>query len=370
MKVYIISGEASGDLHASNLLRAMRHLDPTLSCRAWGGDLLKDAGADLRKHYRELAFMGFVEVVKNLRTIMRNFDFCKQELLDYQPDTVILVDYPGFNLRMAKWLRKSAHLFQKPPRIVYYISPQIWAWHTSRVHDIRRDVDQMLVILPFEVEFYKRYNVAVTFVGHPLLDVIEDVEMSHQSAITSEKPIIALLPGSRKQEVALILPQMLSVVDQFPDYQFVVAGSTALDASHYQNILQAYPNVEFRQGATYDILKQASAALVKSGTSTLETALWGVPQVVCYKGNALSYAIAKRLVQIKYISLVNLIADAPVVKELIQNELNQANIQRELAQILESDNSAAMKQRYRQIREQLGGVGASERAARVILEIG
>jgi lipid-A-disaccharide synthase len=368
MKAYIIAGEASGDLHAANLLRAMLVQSPTLECRAWGGDLLREAGADLRKHYRELAFMGFVEVVANLRTILRNVDFCKSELLDYQPDVVILVDYPGFNLRIAKWLRQSAHRFRKPPKIVYYISPQIWAWHQSRVHAIKRDVDQMIVILPFEVDFYRQHGMEVYFPGHPLLDVIPTVEMPATPPSTALRPTIGLLPGSRRQEVSKILPMMLSVVPKFPDYQFVVAGSNALPEDVYRTHLADYQEVELVMGRTYEVLKGAQAALVKSGTSTLETALWGVPQVVCYKGNPISYAIARRVVQVKYISLVNLIADAPLVEELIQDDLNPVRLEQALWRVLEPDRVAALKAQYRDLRLLLGGSGASARAAQAILK--
>jgi lipid-A-disaccharide synthase len=363
MKIYLIAGEASGDLHGANLIKALRTQHPDVELRGWGGDLMQAAGLDLRKHYRELAFMGFWEVLKNLRTILHNLKFCRRELLDFQPDVVVFIDYPGFNLRVAKWLRTARHWFRTPLRTVYYISPQLWAWHSSRVEAIRRDIDQMLVILPFEVDFYQKNNLEVEFVGHPLLDVLPE----SAAVPTTSRRRIALLPGSRRQEVSRILPVMLSVVADFPQYEFVVAGATALPEAYYRSFMAQHPQVQLVQGATYDVLRSADAALVKSGTSTLETALCGVPQVVCYAGNPLSYAIARRVVQVKYISLVNLIADAAVVEELIQSELNPTNLRRALADILQPEKADVMRAAYRDIRGRLGQSGASRRAAEAVL---
>lgn len=376
LKLYLIAGEASGDLHGSNLIKALREQQPDVQCRVWGGDLMQAAGGELVKHYRDLAFMGFIEVLKNLRTILGNLAFCKRDILEYRPDVLVLIDYPGFNLRIARWAK------QQGIRVVYYISPQIWAWHQSRVHDIRRDVDQMLVILPFEQDFFKKHGVEVEFVGHPLLDAL-----SSKFEVRSSKPrqtsnfkrqtsnselqtsnLIALLPGSRRQEVQRILPVMLSVVPFFPDFQFVVAGASSLPAEYYRPFLEKYPNVQWVQDATYDLLRQAQVALVKSGTSTLETALFGVPQVVCYAGNPVSYAIAKRVVQVKYISLVNLILDRPLVRELIQDELNTANLQAALTEILTASGAEKIREGYNELRHCLGDGGASERAARAILD--
>lgn len=361
MKIYLIAGEASGDLHASNLLKALKKRQPALECRAWGGDLLQKAGATLVKHYRDLAFMGFVEVIKNLRTILSNLDFCKRDILDFQPDVLVLVDYPGFNLRVAKWARRQGL------RVVYYISPQIWAWHRSRVHDIRRDVDQMLVILPFEKDFYQQYNFKVEFVGHPLLDAVADFENSQQPQVIENQKIVALLAGSRRQEVSQILPRMLEVVPHFPNEKFVVAGANSLPADFYKSFLKDFPQVGFEQGKTYELLRRSRAALVKSGTSTLETALFGVPQVVCYTGNPLSYFIAKRLVDIKFIALPNLILDRPLVRELIQNELNFNNLKQALTEILDERHAAEIREGYRELRQILGEGGASDRAADLIL---
>lgn len=358
MKLYFIAGEASGDLHGSNLIKALHKLHPTLECRAWGGDMMQEAGSVLVKHYRDLAFMGFWEVLKNLRTILSNLIFCKKDILAFKPDAIVLIDYPGFNLRIARWAKEQGI------RVVYYISPQIWAWHRSRVHAMKRDIDQMLVILPFEPDFFKAYGMEVTYVGHPLLDAVgPDISIN-----LAESKQIALLPGSRKQEVQRILPVMLEATRHFPDYHFVIAAANVLNDAFFKEYISKYPNVKLVRGQTYDVLRASCAALVKSGTSTLETALLDVPQVVCYAGNPVSYHIAKRLVKVPYISLVNLIMDQPMVKELIQDALTPENVQTALKEILQPENARAMKQGYAFLREKLGAGGASERAARAILE--
>jgi lipid-A-disaccharide synthase len=369
MKYYIIAGEASGDLHGSNLIKALKKEDAAADFRVWGGDMMQAAGGDLRKHYRDLAFMGFLEVVKNLRTIFANIRFCKSDILAYQPDVLILIDYPGFNLRIAKWAKA------KNIRIFYYISPQIWAWHTSRVHNIKKWIDKMFVILPFEQDFYQKYDYQADFVGHPLLDAIAQFEANpdfRQNNDLGEKPIIALLPGSRKQEIAKVLPEMLSSVAHFTDYQFVIAGAPAQSEAFYQDILRKYNKkqpikIVFNQ--TYQLLYLAKAALVTSGTATLETALFDVPEVVCYKGSAVSYHIAKRLIDLKYISLVNLIADEEVVKELIQDECNEKAIVAALQNILNVDNQIVIKNKYASLKEKLGNIGASERCAKLMVEV-
>ncbi len=365
MKYYIIAGEASGDLHGANLMKALRQKDARADFRIWGGDLMQSAGGDLRKHYRDLAFMGFLEVVKNLRTIFKNIAFCKTDILDYQPDVLILIDYPGFNLRIAKWAKANNI------RVFYYISPQIWAWHTSRVHGIKKCVDKMFVILPFEKDFYQKYNYQADFVGHPLLDAIAQFEPDadfRQKNNLSEKPIIALLPGSRKQEITQLLPVMLVATKYFPDYQFVIAGAPSQQQDFYESIFTKVKNANIKLifNQTYQLLSVSTAALVTSGTATLETALFNVPEVVCYKGSSVSYQIAKRLIDLKYISLVNLIADEEVVKELIQDECNEKNIQNELLNILNIDNQIFIKNKYQKIRLQLGDAGASERCASLI----
>ena len=362
MKLYLIAGEASGDLHGSNLIKALHARQPNLDIRAWGGDLMAEAGANVVKHYRDLAFMGFTEVVKNIRTIAGNIRFCKRDILDFKPDALILIDYPGFNLRIAKWAK-----VQGIP-VIYYISPQIWAWHQSRVHAIKRDVDLMLVILPFEQAFYQKYGVEAVYVGHPLLDAIQTMDLHPADKAMFPKKTIALLPGSRVQEVKRILPKMLSITSKFPDYQFVVAGTNNLSAAFYEPMLSHFPNVQLLRGQTYPLLKNSVAALVKSGTSTLEAALLNTPQVVCYAGSPISYQIAKRVIQVKYISLVNLVADKPLVQELIQDELNEVNLFQALGAILEPQNAAVMRKEYAALRQLLGEGGASGRAAAAILE--
>ena len=367
MKYYIIAGEASGDLHGSNLMKALKQKDSTAEFRFWGGDLMAQQGGTLVKHYRDLAFMGFLEVAMNLRTILNNIKFCKEDIKNNRPDVLILVDYPGFNLRIAKFAKELGI------KVVYYISPQLWAWKEGRVEIIKKYVDEMMVILPFEEDFYKKHGVHSHFVGHPLLDAIStlqniDVEVFKKENNLNEKEIIALLPGSRKQEVEKMLEMMLSVRPYFKEYQFVIAGAPSLPKEFYQNYVDE--NVHFVSNKTYDLLRCSKAALVTSGTATLETALLNVPEVVCYRGSKISYAIAKRLVKnIKYISLVNLIMDREVVKELIQNDLNTNNLVEELKKILETEKRTQLLRDYDLLREKLGGKGASENAADVILKV-
>lgn len=369
MRYYIIAGEASGDLHGSNLIKELIKIDTIATIRCWGGNLMQQAGGELVKHYRDLAFMGFIEVVKNLGTIMKNLRFCKDDILLFKPDALILIDYPGFNLRIAEWARKQGI------RVIYYISPQVWAWKESRVKSIKESVNKMLVILPFEKEFYKKWNYEVEYVGHPLIEVVEHAKTNFSGIPPSsdsplnEKNIIAILPGSRKQEVEKKLPVMLEASKHFSDYHFIVAKASSLEDSFYEELMRTYPKVRSVRNKTYSLLMQAKAALVTSGTATLETALFGIPQVVCYKGSNISYQIAKRLVKIKYISLVNLIMNKPVVKELIQNDLTVENINRELNTLLH-DLSAlqSMKQDYLDLWKLLSEGGhASAKAARSIV---
>lgn len=367
MKLYCIAGEASGDLHTSNLVKAMRQQNEHLSFRGWGGDLMQEAGVEVVKHYRELAFMGFFEVVANLRTILRNIKTCKEDIAAYNPDAVILVDYPGFNLRIATWCREN-----NIP-VFYYISPQVWAWKENRVKRIKRDVDELFVILPFEADFYAKHGMKAHFVGHPLLDVIqkdpEDVKVARQRLeLNEDDKVVALLPGSRKQEILTMLPVMLEVAKRFPERKFMIAGAPGQERSFYESI----PGVEQCSvvfGATYDLFQVAEAGLVTSGTATLEAALHGMPQAVCYKGNTISYHIAKRLVNIDYISLVNLVMNREVVRELIQREMNSQSLYAELKRLLD-DADYRMKQRnaYLELREKLGGAGASERTATKMLK--
>jgi len=366
MKYYIIAGEASGDLHASNLIKALSKRDPDARFRVWGGDMMRDAGAVVVKHINELAFMGFVEVARNIRTIFNNISFCKKDILDYRPDVVIFIDYPGFNLRIAEFCRKAGL------RTVYYISPQIWAWHQSRVKKIKRDIDKMLVILPFEQEFYQKHDFEVDFVGHPLLDALNDrnvfasqAEFRQRNAL-DDREIIALLPGSRKQEISRMLAPMVATAAHFPQYQFVIAATSAHSPDYYRNLIDD-ANIPIVYGQTYDLLRNAVAALVTSGTATLETALIGTPQLVCYKAGFLSYQIARRLVDIKYISLVNLIMDKEVVKELIQQDFNEGQLINGLKNL--TQNSKIRKnilENYAILQHKLGGSGASENAANII----
>ena len=367
MRYYIIAGEASGDLHASNLIAEIKKKDPKAEFRGFGGDLMKKEGLDLVKHYRTMAFMGFVEVAVNLRKVLGNIALCKKDLVSYKPDAVILVDYPGFNFRIADF----AH--QQGFKVFYYISPQIWAWKRRRVHKVKRSVDKMLVILPFEEEFYKRYGVDVTFVGNPLLDELAKVGAGNRSiflrrnSLGERREIIALLPGSRRQEVKRTLPVMVKAASHFPDYQFVVAGISSLDKSLYKEIM-GKSDVFFVENQTYDLLQNSSAALVTSGTATLETALFSIPEVVCYKATDFSYRLAKWMIKVKFISLVNLIMDREVVKELIQGDLNEDNLVKELDQLLHNGKrQRRMLEDYEELKDRLGNAGASEKAAEIIV---
>ncbi len=359
MKYYLIAGEASGDLHASNLMKELKKLDSNSEFRCWGGDKMQAAGGTIIKHYRELAFMGFTEVLLNIRTIFANIDLCKKDIVVWKPDTVIFVDYPGFNLRIAPFV-KSLGI-----KTIWYISPQVWAWKASRVKKIKACVDKMIVILPFEKEFYKKWNFEVEYVGHPLLDSLTPNPSPEERGT---ERLIALLPGSRKQEISVMLPEMLNVVIKFPDYKFIIAGAPSVDESFYKQFTTG-KNASIVFGQTYSLLEKASAALVTSGTATLETALYGVPEVVCYKGSGISFQIAKWLIKVKYISLVNLIMDKEVVKELIQEEMNAANIEKELKDLLENkDRIAEIKKEYVLLREKLGNNGASQRTAKIIID--
>ena len=400
MKYYIIAGEASGDLHGSNLIKELKKLDATATIRCWGGDKMQQAGGDLVKHYRELAFMGFWEVLKNIFTILRNLKFCKKDIGQFQPDALVLIDYPGFNLRIAKWGKTKRF------RIIYYISPQVWAWKENRVKMMKETIDKMIVILPFEKDYFKnKWNWEVEYVGHPLVEVVDEFSVaSRESGIRSQESgvgsresgvsvsksklrtndselrtpnselrtpdskLIALLPGSRKQEIMKKLPVMLQVSKAFPSYQFIVAKAPGLDDNFYSSLLSPYNNVSAVTGKTYDLLIQASAALVTSGTATLETALFGVPEVVCYKGSFLSYEIGKRLVKVKYISLVNLIMNKLVVKELIQHDMNVKNLKHELQELLTNEQRILqLKKDYADLKNILSEKGnASATAARLI----
>ena len=358
MRYYVISGEQSGDMHASNLVAELKKKDCNAEIRAWGGDKLKEQGVQIVKHIKDLAFMGFWEVIVNLPTILSNISFCKKDILAFFPDALILVDYPGFNFRIAEFAKQNGI------KVFYYISPQIWAWKRNRIKQIKKNVDKMFVILPFEKDFYQKNNFEVDFVGHPLLDEISKDDFSF--SIKTDKDIIALLPGSRRQEISKILPKMLSVVNDFTDFQFVVATTNSVEEEYYKNIIGT-KEVLFAKNETYGLLANTKAALVTSGTATLETALFGIPQVVCYKTNFFSFLIAKCLVKTKFISLVNIIMDKPVVKELIQDELIQKNLFSSLSKILENSNRKKIQEDYNILKVKLGVEGASEKVAEIIL---
>ena len=368
MKYYLIAGEASGDLHGSNLIKQIRVLDSNAQVRCWGGDKMEATGATLVKHYKDLAFMGFAEVIKNLPAILRNIKFCKNDIAAFHPDVIIFIDYPGFNLRMAKWAKENNY------KTVFYISPQVWAWKENRVPKMKKTIDKMIVILPFEKEYYKsKWNWDVDYVGHPLVQVIEEFkrsELETQNPKLKTQNYIALLPSSRKQEIAKKLPIMLAVSKAFPQHQFVLAKAQAIDDEFYAAFMQRYTNVSSVRNKTYELLMQSTAALVTSGTATLETALFDVPEVVCYKGSNVSYQIAKRVIKIKYISLVNLIMDKLVVKELIQNDLTVSNLTSELTELLfDYKRQEQLKKDYADLKNILSAGGnASANAAKIIFD--
>lgn len=368
MKYYVIAGEPSGDLHASNMMRELLAIDNSIQFKFWGGDLMeKVTGQKPTKHIKDLAFMGFVEVAKNIRTIFKNIAFCKQDILNYKPDVLILVDYPGFNLRIADWAK------QQGIRVLYYISPTIWAWKENRVEIVKRACEKMFVILPFEVAVYKKHSYNADYVGHPLLDAIDqeknklpNKEKFIASNQLDNRPIIAVLPGSRKQEIEKMFSIMLNVVDKYKDYQFVIAGTTNLPKEIYQPAVNK--NIKIVYNQTYALMHNAHAGIIKSGTSTLESALFRLPQVVCYKGGAVSFAIAKAFVggRVKYISLPNLILDRPIVKELVQKDLTTKNLSHELSLILQGPTRETMLKEYNGLIQLLGNSGASKKVAQLI----
>lgn len=361
MKYFFIAGEASGDLHGSHLLYALQQIDAQCIVTGWGGDKMQAAGMSLQKHINELAFMGFAEVLLNIRTILNNFTLCKKQILEAKPDVIVLIDYPGFNLRMAKWAKQQGY------KVLHYISPTVWAWKEGRVETVRKYIDRMVCILPFEKAFYAKHGITVDYVGHPTVDIVE-AEKKVPSTLGKEK-IIALLPGSRVQEINKMLPIMLAVVKQFPNYRIIIAQAPNLDRAVYEPFLAQYP-FELCQHQTYDILKVADAALVTSGTATLEAALFGVPQVVCYIANPISYAIARRVVKVKYISLVNLILDKPVLTELIQGDLTAEALRTELEQIVtDTPRRRSMLNDYHQLWEVLQQGHAAEKTAEILYQL-
>ena len=362
----MIAGEASGDLHGSNLIKAIKAKDNNAVIQCWGGDLMESAGGTLVKHYRALAFMGLVEVLVNLRTILSNIKFCKKDIEAFQPDVLICIDYPGFNLRIAEWAK------QKGIKVIYFIAPQVWAWKENRVPAMRKNIDRLLCILPFEKAYFKdRWNWDVDYVGHPLMQVLATQKnLPHPIPEIEGQNIIALLPGSRKQEIQKKLPIMLSVAKEFPNEHFVVAQAPGIDATWFNTLIPNLPNVHVVAANTYAILQHSKAALVTSGTATLETALLNVPEIVCYKGNPITLALAKRFVKIKFIALVNLIMDKEVVKELIQEDLTTKHLSVELKKLLEDPaKQAAIKADYAALKQALTtGHKATEVAANIIQE--
>ena len=359
MKYYIIVGEASGDLHASNLINSIKKLDNNSTFRGFGGDRMEEEGLELVKHYKDLSFMGFWEVLKNLFIVLNNLTFVKSDILNFKPNVLILVDYPGFNMRIAKFAKKRGI------KVVYYITPQVWAWKKNRVLDLKQNTDLLLSILPFEVDFFKKFNVQTNFYGHPLLDELNSLK---SKSLGLEKPIIALLPGSRKQEIKKMLPIMLEVVDHFTDYQFVIAGAPSIPNSFYRSIINdAY--IPISSNKTYEVLKDSKVAVITSGTATLEAAILNIPQVVCYKTSNFSYYLARFFVKIPYISLVNIILNKNVVKELIQFDFKKENLIFEINKLLNKKHKQVLLEEYMQLQKKLGEQSASMRYAKKILSI-
>lgn len=367
MKYYIIAGEASGDLHGSNLIKGLKKSDPEAHFRVWGGDLMQQAGGELVRHYKETAVMGFVEVLMHASKIKKNFDLCKKDLLEYNPDVLILIDYPGFNFRMAKYAK------DRGIKVFYYISPKVWAWKEGRIKNLKRDVDKLFIIFPFEVEYFKKHGIEAEYNGNPLLDSTDahpcNLESREEFILRNNldnRPIIGLLAGSRKTEISYLLPRIKNLIHHFPDHQFILAAAPSIEPSYYQEILKD-SNLKVLFGETYSVLKHSAAAVISSGTASLEAALLNTPQVVCYGGNEISYQIAKRFVKVKYISLVNLILDAPAVKELIQHDCTQENIITELKDLLTDKRRKQVAKYYKKLRELLGGEGASEKTAKAMM---
>lgn len=365
MKYYLIAGEASGDLHGSNLMKALAARDPETRFRIWGGDRMAAVGGELVQHYRDTAYMGFVEVVLNLPDILKNLNRCKADILEFDPDALILIDYPGFNMRIARW----AH--QLNLKVFYYIAPQVWAWKAQRAKQLKETVDELYVILPFEEAFFEDHGFKVKYVGHPLLDALDDISQGEKMLKLQRKldgrPVLALLPGSRLQEIKAALPVMLETAKEFKDYQVIVGGLKAIERKVYTRMIQKWGTGELVLDQTHQLLSLANLAVVSSGTATLESALLGVPQVVCYKGSYLSFQVAKRLVNVPYISLVNLILNRPLVTELIQNDFNVSGLKKALSQLQKNKNLKTIEAGYDEIRAMLKDKGASSRVAADIL---
>lgn len=366
MKYYLIAGEASGDLHASNLMKEIKKEDTEALFRYLGGDLMIEQGGSCAKHYKETAYMGFVDVFMHLPSILKNIKRVKQDILNFKPDVVILVDYPGFNLRIAEFAHNAGL------KVFYYISPKIWAWKQSRVHKIKRYIDTLFIIFPFEKDFYKKFDYPVEYVGNPIMDAIDfrkpDTEAFKKEYALDDRKIVALLPGSRKREIEHNFPIMLKTAEQFPNLQFLVAGAPSLDRSFIEKFI-TQPNVKLLYNQTHEVLRKADAALVTSGTATLETAILNIPEVCCYKGDTLSYHIAKKLIKVKFISLVNLVMEKEVIKEYIQFDMTVEKLSEELNKLLYDDvYRQTMLNRFEELRQILGGKGASERTAKIIVK--
>ncbi len=372
MKYYMIAGEASGDLHGSNLIKGIKEVDSHAQVRCWGGDLMKEAGGDLVRHYKEGAIMGFVEVLANLGKISKNLNDCKKDILEYNPDVVVLIDYPGFNFRIAEFAKKNGF------RVFYYIAPKVWAWKEKRVHRLKKFVDRLFIIFPFEIEYFRKWGIDAIYRGNPLLDSVDNYSRANESreeffartGLDASKESVALLAGSRKGEIKYLLPRMMEVARKFPDNQFIMACAPSMEREFYESIIgKECSNIKLLFGETYSILRHCRAAIINSGTASLEAALIGVPQVVCYGGNEISYQIAKRVVKLKYISLANLIMDKGLFKELIQHDCTPTLISQELERLLHDDAyRGKMMGDYAQVREVLGGKGASAKVALAMYE--
>ena len=385
MKYYLVAGEASGDLHGSNLIKGLKMEDPQAEFRCWGGDLMAAEGAHLVRHYKESAIMGFVEVLLNLKKLLGNLSECKHDIIEYDPDVLILIDYPGFNFRIAEFAKKRGI------KVFYYIAPKVWAWKEKRVHKLQKFVDRLFIIFPFEIEYFKKWNIDAIYRGNPLLDSVDNFKYAGESReefcqrynIATDKPIVALLAGSRRGEIGYLLPRMARIIEKYPQCQFVLAGAPATETGIYKSILDKFGlklvlkdeplakenEVKLLKGETYSILKHAKAAIISSGTASLEAALIGTPQVVCYGGNEISYRIAKYFVKLKYISLANLIMDAGLFKELIQHDCTPELIMQELNRLLDDNEyRQKMMDNYAEVRRILGGKGASAKVAKAMIE--
>lgn len=371
MRYYLVAGEASGDLHGANLIKGLKQHDTRAEFRCWGGDLMQEAGAVLVKHYKECAIMGFVEVVMSLQKVTRNLRECKKDIEAYAPDVLILIDYPGFNFRIAEFAKKRGI------RVFYYIAPKVWAWKESRVHKLKAYTDKLFIIFPFEVEYFKKWDIAAVYRGNPLLDSVDNNPYAQESReaffkrihLLPDKPVIALLAGSRRSEISYLLPRMIAVAKNFPQYRFILAAAPSVERSYYEALLKGSGvEIAILSGETYSILRHSQAAIISSGTASLEAALIGTPQVVCYGGNEISYQIAKRLVKLKYISLANLIMDRGLFKELLQHDCTPANITQEMRRLLDdAPYRDKMIADYREVRRVLGGKGASGQVAEAMI---